>query len=212
MTSSDCQLNRAYIQIACAMGEPFNIYRPNFLNVDQTPAFVNTIMLSVKPGGHRQAIPYIPGINYFTVTGDRSKFQPGDILIPVDPTSSIPPLTLLNYSTSQPAIGFITSRLCNIDLNLGNHIYTNVRFDFIAFTTNNQGAINFSPQDRVMTKQIAMWSRTKYRPQSQIDVDGMPYSTAGLKIVEADGSVPVRYTIKGITQIVNMTIFDVVED
>lgn len=211
MSDFSCLFGNAYAMIGCALGQPFNIYRPNLAVVDQTPTFIATVSLNVVPGGFRQAIPNMFGVSYFLVTGDRSKFQTGDIAIPVNPTSSIPPLTILNYDDGLPCVALRTSRICSITQDiptpdtLGTNIYTNARFDFILFTTPESGVIDQLTDALGMpNKKAVMWTRDNYSPQK------VTYKVEGMRLIETDGINPIRWVIKGVTQIGNLTVFNMV--
>lgn len=200
-----CNLNAMYQKVACLFGQPFNIYRPPYgTTLNQGPSFVGTIPLSVKPGGARYAIPDMAGVNYFTITGNRSAMQIGDVLQPVSPLSSIPTLTVLNMDDELPCIGFRTSRLCTVTLDLDTEVYTNIYFDFLSQTTATRGLIeDLSGALNISHKKIVMYSRTSILPQFN------SYEIAGMRVVESDGTVPVRYTIQSITVIGNLIVFHV---
>lgn len=200
-----CLFNQGYTQVACALGQPFNIYRPPYASVqDQAPTLIGTTPLLVKPGGEKFAIPRINGVNYFNVTGNRGLFKPGDVLQPVDPNSSIPTITVLNYEDGQPCIAFRTSRICSVTLDLDTLVYENIYYDYISLTVATHGLVtDLSGALDIAHKKIAMYSRTLILPQFN------EYEISGMRVIETDGTVPVRYTIQGITVIGHLVVFTV---
>lgn len=205
MSNIPCLLNFAYQEVACLLGQPFNIYRPPYgLTVNQGPSFVGTIPLSVKPGGNRYAIPQIAGVNYFTITGDRSYFQPGDVIQPVNPNSTIPSITVLNYDVGLPCIGFRTSRLCTMTLDIDTSVYTNIYFDYIAMTTATHGLIeDLSGALNISHKKGVMYARPNILPQFAPNWD-----ISGMRLIESDGTVPVRLTVQSLTTIGSLIVLN----
>ena len=206
-----CLMNQAQIETACLLGEPFQVWRPNFSVVDQTPALIDTVMLRVTPGGgNRFAIPFIFGVQYFTVIGDRTKFLPGDILIPVSSTS-IPVLTVLNYDNMLPCIAFSTRRIGDIiyTLNTGDEVYTNVRWDWISFySASETGAITVgSGAYGQNNRKLVVWSggRNNLTPEG----NSAGSEILGMRLVETDGVNPVRSVVKSLSQIGPLTILGV---
>lgn len=203
--------NFGYQLISETFGQQFSVYRPDFTQIDQTPALVATLPLKVSIGGAKFAIPKLRGADYFTVTGDRYYFLPGDIIVPTSTTSQFPPITILNYDEGYPCVGFRTSRKCNIDYSLNpdgsdNAVYTNVYFDW-ASDTSPGGALldQLSETLSISTKKIIVWTRTNLQPQNTA-------IQAGWKITEIDGTQRVRYVVKSLTQIGNLSIFNVDND
>jgi hypothetical protein len=208
--------NYAYQQAANIFGQQFAVYRPpQGLTIDQTPTLVNWgVPLSVRMGGGRFAVPNFGGVQYFTITGDRSSFLPGDVLVPLaSGTTQIPTITVLNYSDNFPAVGFRTSRVGYISytIDAGNLIYTNVYFDWLTMPT-IPGAGDtdlLSGALGVPTKRLALWTRPNIQEQNNTTSSG---AIQGMRILPTDGLVPNRYTIKAVTNIGNLTIFTVDEE
>jgi hypothetical protein len=202
-----CLFNQANSQLACILGQPFNVYRtPGDGTVDQTPTLIATTSLKVTPGGDKFAIPRFLNVNYFTIVGDRTKFRPGDIIVPANPLSSTPPITILNYDDALPCIGFRTSRKCSVDMQVGTHVYTNLYFDFLSYTTPESGIIDgLAGALDIPNKKIVCWTRRGYQPQHQPTYE----VNEGMRIVESDGTAAITYVVKAISQIGNITIFTV---
>lgn len=206
-----CLLNQAQLEIACSVGIPFQVWRPTFSQIDQTPTYLHNVMLKVSPGGgQRFAIPFIFGVQYFTIVGDRTKFLPGDILIPVSSTS-IPVLTVLSYDDGLPCIGFATRRIGDLiyTLNSGDTVYTNLRWDWISFySASTAGAISVGSggQDQNERK-LVLWSggRDNLNPQS----NNVGSEILGMRLVETDGINAVRSMVKGLTNIGPLTVLSV---
>lgn len=203
-----CDLEALYSAINNTFGALYNIYRPNFNVVDQTPALLGSFPLTVTPGGSKYAIPNLAGVMYFTITGNRSNFLPGDIIIPVNSNSEIPPITILNYDQNLPCIGFRTSRIMNIvyTLNAGDVVYTNVYCDFASQTTERSGLIeDLSGALDISNTKIVLWSRTNIQPQNNI----LGSEIAGMKVVSADGINKIRFTVQDTTVVGNLQLFQV---
>jgi hypothetical protein len=213
MVYNPCLLNQSYILLADTFGISAQIYRiPDFTAVDQTPELVGTQNFKFTPGGGpKYAVPYLPGPTYFTITGNRFNFQPGDILVPVD--SEFPPITVLNYDYNMPCIGFRSSRIANVNLSYSsdgtqNSVYTNVYFDWCAPTSPTGGLIDqLSEALGVSNKKVVMWTRINLQPQNN---DAL---VSGWRIQEIDGlnaiNLQPRWVVKSLTQQGNLTIFNI---
>ena len=210
-------INQSYLLAADSFGQLFNIYRPNPASVDQTPTLIGSnIILFVKPGGGSFAIPRLGGVNYFTVTGNRSNFLPGDILIPTNPNSEVPIVTVLNYDINVPCVAFRTARKGNIvySLNAGDTVYTNVYFDFVTVTTPESGLIDqLSDALSVPNTKIVCWTRPNIQPQNTTNPStGVATDINGMRMIVTDGANNPRYVFKSCTQIGNITIFGVLQE
>jgi len=205
MSNIPCILNAAYQALACTIGQLFNVYRPPYGSVlNQGPSFIGTVPLSVVPGGEKFAIPKVAGVNYVTVAGDFSAYLPGDDLQAVNPNSSIPTITILNNDGVLPCIAFRTSRQCGITLDIDNFVYQNAYFDYMSITTATAGLIDdLSGALDISHKKVVTYSKTLILPQYNT------YDIAGMRLVETDGTNPVRYTIQSVSTLGNLVIFSI---
>lgn len=190
--------NDLQIQLGETFGQAFNIVRPNYGQVDNTPALIGTINAKVEKTTIKLAQPATANMDGYAVFGNRALFVPGDILIPTQANSSTPAVTILSYSDGEECVSVRTSRVGKISTDVTNaskDIYTNVYYDWVGqgftFPPNYEsleGALNRT------TKRVMLWTRTNIQQQNSVrDVQGLHF-------VETDGTEPVYWTVKLVDQ------------
>lgn len=191
-------------KLASISGQTVNILRPNYSTIVNTNTTVYTsIKLKMEVTTPKLVQGKFTNVEYYAVFGDRNKFQPGDIIVPTESTSSTPPVTVLHYSPLEEAIGFRTSRIGKITqsyVSPYDPVYENVYFDWVG--TGYPGSIfgqELAGALGTPTKKIVLYTRTNIKPQSNTD------EVQGMRFVESDGTTEIRWVIKLVDQIGNIT-------
>lgn len=188
-------------KIAKIAGQQVYILRPNYTIQDNTPVFLNNIKLKAeKATAVSLVMPRFTNGEYFALFGDRSKFQPGDLIFPQDGTSSTPKMTVIQYSPLEEAIAIRTSRICKLTRAIDDPIYENVYFDWIgqgypgsSYGEQLAGALG------IPTKKAILYTREGIQPQNNT------YDIQGIRLIETDGDVQIRWKVKLVDQIGNLT-------
>lgn len=193
-------------KIAYLVGQNCSIVRPNYGSTANTESTVISnvkIKLEVAQAKLSQA-PYT-SVSYYTVFGKRSLFQAGDVIIPNEPGSTTPPVTIISYSPVEECIGVATSRVGKICYTSGNYssedIYTNVRFDWVGSGFPMAPGLDYIKDLlAVPSKKVVLYTRQNIKAQN------LAADIAGLRFVETDGTQEVRWIIKVADVINNITI------
>lgn len=197
--------NEYQAQLGKLFGQSLNVYRPPLgVTVDQTPALVlPNVQIKVEKGRSDLAQPGIHNIEYYSIFGDYTQIQAGDILVPEDPTSNTPDVTFISKSPGEEAKGVRTSRTCNLITNFSpadgstNTIYSNVRFEFLPTGfPSNQFADLVLGRGSVPTISAIIYSLPNMQ---QVNVTA--YDIAGVKLIDVSGVQPVTYTVKLVEEI-----------
>lgn len=135
----------------------FTISRPNYTIVNNTPVVVNrNVKFYLEPTQQNLTQDKLPGVEYFSITGNSSLFQPGDIISGV---SALPTLTVVSMPDEQEFLGVKTSKIGKF-FNMGEDVYTNVYFDYMSANTDgNQEFINLDPSLSIPRRKIILFSR-----------------------------------------------------
>lgn len=194
--------------IARIAGQPVTVKRPNYSVVNNTPATITSIKLKVeKATAVGLAMPRFTNAEYYAIFGDRTKFLPGDIIFPTDPNSSTPPVTVIHYSPLEECIGVRTSRIGKITEAIDDTVYENVYFDWIGvgYPGSSYGE-QLAGSLGIPTKKALLYTRTNIQPHSN------PDEIQGMRLIETDGTVEVRWRVKLVDQIGPLTQFTVEPD
>lgn len=109
----------------------YTISRPPYTTGSNTGTVVATgASLFVEPAGPNWAQDKIPDAEFYSVCGDHSLFQSGDL---IDSNADIPLVTVFSDADSQEFLAIKTDKLCTIDnIELS---YENLRFDYMNSTS-----------------------------------------------------------------------------
>lgn len=193
-------------KIADLAGQNCNIVRPAYgsaANTETTVASNVKIKVEVAQAKLSQS-PYT-SVTYYTIFGKRSLFQAGDIIIPDEPGSTTPPVTVVSYSPLEECMGVATSRIgkiCYTDGSLSSSdMYTNVRFDWVGPGFPLSPGIDYIKDLlAVPSKKAVLFTRTNLQSQNNLS------NMSGLRLVETDGISEVRWIIKVVDVVNNITI------
>lgn len=190
--------NDLQIQLGEVFGQSFNIVRPNYSIVNNTPASVGAINAKIEKTTVKLAQPATANLDAYAVFANRSLFAPGDILVPTQANSSTPTVTILSYSDGEECVAFRSSRVGKISTDVtdsSKDLYTNVYYDWVGqgftFPPNYEsleGGLNRT------TKRVMLWTRPNIQQQNSVR------EVQGLHFVETDGTQPVYWTIKLVDQ------------
>lgn len=191
----------AHKKIALLAGQDITVSRPNYNIVDNVPTTITSIKLKAeKATALGLAMPRFTHAEYYALFGDRGKFQPGDLLIPTNSQSSTPIMTVVNYSPMEEAIAVMTSRICKLTKSIDDIVYDNVYFDWIgtgypgsSYGEQLAGALG------IPTKKALLFTRQGIQPQMN------EYEIQGMRLIESDGDVDIRWKVKLVDQIGNLT-------
>lgn len=172
-------------------GDQFNIMRPNYSQVDNTPVMVASgVMFRCDPTTGRFAEPRWEGLMYYDIFGQRRLLQPGDILVKTVPDSMTPPVTILGYYPLKTTSGFRTARQCTIidsKAEAPNSIlYSNVSFDWLGQgfpgSTLNRGLMDSL---EIPAQRACMFTRPNITRQRTHLVE----TDLNINVTQPDGSV-----------------------
>lgn len=206
--SLDTGFQHFHAVIGKIAGQACNILRPNYSSSDNLPvSHLSNTKIKMEPGNRARLAHFsFPNVLLYTVFGDRSHFRPGDIIQPTGSDSTTPLVTILSYSPLEECIGFSTSRLGRICSDLGHDLFVNVRFEWVSsgfpastMPENLAGALS------IPIKKAVFFTRPGFTPQTLED-------SHGYRLVEVDGTREVRWVIKLIDVIGNLTQITLEED
>jgi hypothetical protein len=189
-------------KIAQLAGQNFALKRPDYSVVDNTPATVlSSVKFKVEVAPPRLSQETFINVSYYTIFGDRKLLRAGDILFPLETTeSTTPPVTVLNFSPIEECMGFRTSRVGKLTYDIDTNVYTTVYFDWVgsgypgsSFQETLSGAL------AIPTKKAVLFTRTSIKPQSNSN------EVQGMRLIETDGTTEVRWVVKLVDQIGNLT-------
>ncbi len=175
-------------------GVNFNIYRPDYTSSDNTPVLVyENVKYLVSPSTGKYSEPRFKNVDWYTIAGDRSLPQPGDLFIKsVDDGGQTPVITYGTLFETKAFVGFRTARLGNLTNESDDIIYENVYFDFVGESYPGS-SINRKLEDslRIPSVRVMIWNRAGlFRLRTQlIETDSTQYITK-------DGGAPVQFQRK----------------
>lgn len=137
----------------------FNILRPNYNQVDGTPVLMfSNRKFWVEPADIKYSQDKAREGENYSICGNRSTFQPGDIIQPVN-TNEIPTVTVASAPQEQEFVGVKTVRIGQI-INNGSPVYTNIYFDYlIAFNAGGSDFNDITASLNSPVRKIIMYSR-----------------------------------------------------
>lgn len=165
-----------------AMGDTWSVYRPDYTtgsaNVER---LIARKMFRAEPLGPKFAEPGLPDTDYYSIFGDLTGLQKGDVFI--DPTGTAAPLTLLNFYHMKEATAFRTSRKCDIYDDIRDPaVMVNVRYEWLKHGSPAAGLSDIlTVQDGVPARKVVLYAPDKLLPQN--------YHIQGKKLVESDGTL-----------------------
>lgn len=191
-------------EIGRLFGQEVNIYRPpGGSTVDQSPTLVTSGSFKIEKSGPILAQPGLYNIEYYSIFGDFTLLNPGDVLIPTDSDSSTPVTTFLSKSPGEEAKSFRTNRLCKLITNYSPEsgaeqvVYSNVRFEFLPTGfPSNQFADLVLGRGVTPTMSVIMY---KLPNMQQINV--ITHDILGMRLIHTGGVQEVVYTIKLVEEI-----------
>lgn len=151
--------------VGALAGDSFNIMRPNYNQVDNTPVLVQAgVRFRCDTVTGRFAEPRFEGVGYYDLFGPRNLIQTGDILMRSTPDGMTPPVTVATFMPIKTTTGFRTSRICSIVDSAAEEpasvIYSNVYFDWLGQgfpgTTLNRGLLDSLP---VPSQRVVIYAR-----------------------------------------------------
>ncbi len=195
-------------------GQAIDLYRPPLgTTVNQTPAFVVSDSYKVEKTGPILAQPGLYNIEFYAIFGDFPQLKRGDILLPTDPESDTPVVTVLSKSPGEGVRGFRTSRICRLVKNISPEdgtedvIYANVRFDFLPTayqrTQFDDLAVAAGAQPTISAIMFSL-------PNMQMNK--VLYDIEGIRLIESDGTTDVRWVVKQVEEIGNLMHLTLTQD
>ena len=193
-----------FVQLAGELsGQPVRVERPDYEtpNYSEGEIIAPRKIYKVERTTNRLAQPTYTNLELYAVFGDRSLIQAGDVLIPLDPKSTTPIVTLVNISDQEECLGFRTNRIGAIR-NGTKDLFTNVRFDFVG------EGFPASPLEReiktsleIPTKKINIFTR-------DLDKNNLNevYDNEGLLFIETDIEEQTRWRIETVDEIGNLMV------
>lgn len=192
------------VYLAEIAGQNFSVRRPDYTITNGTPTVVHTQKkFKCEKTGPRLGQPGYSGVEYYAIFGNRNLFSPGDLLVPLESTSSTPIVTVLSYSPLEECVGFRTSRLGEIR-NGTTVIYSNVYFDFISSSAFPGAQLNREVESslEIPSKKITIYKR---------NLATLTRQDEGLLFVEMDTDEKKRWKIEQIDDVGNMSVLIVKE-
>ena len=172
-------------------GVDFNIYRPDYTSADNEPELVyENVKYLVSPSTGKYSEPKYRDVDWYTIAGDRSLPQPGDIFIKsVEDGGQTPVITYVTLFDNKAFVGFRTSRKGKLTNTKSETIYDNVYFDFLGIGFPGS-SVNKKLEDslRIPSTRVIIWNRDgvfRYRTQL-IETDSTQYITK-------DGGAPTQF-------------------
>lgn len=136
----------------------FTVSRPVYTQVDNTPVVVNTnVKLYLEPAQQNASQDKLPGVEYYSVTGNSNLFKPGDIF------SGVPALPVMTVVSMPDEQEFLAVKLSKIGrfFNQGTNLYTNVYFDYMSANTDgNSEFLNIDASLPVPKRKIVLYARS----------------------------------------------------
>lgn len=202
-------------EIGRLFGQTISIYRPPLsTTVDQTPTLIaSNVSYKVEKVGAILSQPGLYNMEFYAIFGDFSAIQKGDLLVPTDPESDTPVVTVISKSPGEGTRGIRTNRTCRLvkhidsDTNVEDVIYSNVRFEFLPTAYQRTQfddmavAAGASP-----TISVVLFSL----PNMQMNK--VLYDIEGVRLIENDGTTNVRWVVKLIEEIGNVMHLTLTQD
>lgn len=192
-------------KIAELAGQTCEIYRPSYSTVANTETLVASTKIKVEVSQARLSQSPYTSVTYYTIFGNRSLFQAGDIIVPTESGSTTPPVTVVSYSPIEECMGVAMSRVGKIAYTSGSisssNMYTNVRFDWVGpgFPL-SPGLDYLNDILTVPSKKAVLYTRTNLQAQNNTA------EMSGLRLIESDGINEIRWIIRVVDVVNNLTI------
>lgn len=206
----DPYLKKAYDdynkEIGKLFGQSCDIYRPPLGTIqDQTPSLVvSGVSYKVEKVGPILAQPGIYNTEFYAIFGDFSQIRAGDLIVPTDPESNTPIVTVINKSPGEGTRGFRTNRTCRLIKNISPEtriedvIYSNVKFDFLPTAYQRTQFDDLAvAAGAVPSISALIYSLTNMQMNKVI------YDIEGIRLIESDGTTNVRWAVKQVEEIGN---------
>lgn len=169
---------------------PFNIYRPNYSEINSLGSPVTTgINLRLQEtitGNHLE--PQVLGIAAYLIFGDRSALEVGDYIEPVSDDGINVGITVLNKRNKNDLLGFRTSQTGSI-MDADTEIYTNIKYEQLQETEDGKQLVQELTGFNYTTKKVAFFKRSGI--------------TQNMQFIEESGS---RYIILAVQHTGNITL------
>lgn len=193
-------------KVAKESGQLYNILRPNYGQVDNSPATVYTNkMYRVEPSQDRFGEPKFKNVDFYSIFGDRALIQPGDILQQVDEDGTARYVTVLHFGTLQEAIGIRTGSIAKITEDTGTDVYTSVYYDSIGVSFPGSALEEaMAGSLKIPNKRFCLFKRDNISTNKSHPV--------GMRLIETDGTVERRWTIQQTDGAGNLIVLTVEED
>lgn len=183
------------------MGVVCDIFRPNYTAVDQSGGTrIGRRKLRLDTQALRYLEPAFPGVYAFEVFGDRKFVQVGDVVVPVNGGA---PATIMQTGEGMKGmVGILTDRQGYIREEIGNTLYTGIRFQWVGPSFPGSG-LNEEIEEsfKIPKRKIAMRRRE--------GIGFNPYLKVGMKIVETDNEKEYVWMIMDIISTTLLTIMSV---
>lgn len=136
----------------------FTIGRPNYDQVDNTPTLINSnVKLYLEATQQNLTQDKLPGVEYYTVTGNSNLFQPGDVISGVP---ALPIVTVTSMPDEQEFLAVKTPKIGKF-FNMGDDLYTSVYFDYMSSNTDgNSEFLELDTSLSVPRKKIILYTRS----------------------------------------------------
>ena len=143
-------------------GDVYNIYRPNYSIVDNTPQLIyESIPIFCDPNERKFAEPRLSGVSYYNCFLERSLIQSGDVIQQTTSDGVTPKLTIAHLMPMKAAQAFRTNRIGEFRDTEDHVVYSNVCFEYLGSGFPGS-SMNSALEDslRIPRQQIVIYSRT----------------------------------------------------
>lgn len=184
-------------------GDTFNILRPNYSVVDNTPTLVHpSVQFRMDPASPQFSEPKYRDADWYEMFGDRNLLVPGDIFQKTTSDGGMTPIvTFAHYSPNKACVGFRTTRLCNLTNEINDVIYKNVYFDFLGVGFPGS-TVNKRLEDslKIPNTRVILFNRPNvFRLRTQlIEIDST-------QTISKDGGAPIQFQRKWMVEEIDYT-------
>lgn len=196
--SHKTRFNYAKRIFAKRFGVRTSIYSVDYAAEDQTPTLLRNQMYFIENQGPQFAQAPLPNVSFYCIHGDFNMIEPGNVLVPLENTTSLPTLTCLSRYDLGEIVGFRTDRIGSI-YDGEELIYSNIRWcptsekDY----PENSLARQLRTSPKVTTGAAVLYKRA---------LRTSTFDTEGLLFVETDVTPNVTWKILQTSKIGNLII------
>jgi len=184
-------------------GVDFDIYRPNYNQIDNTPVLVYPSQkYLMNPASPMYSEPKYRDVEWYDIAGDRNIVLPGDLFIKSVPDGGMTPIvTMGTVMDNKNFTGYRTNRTCDILNSTNDIIYQNVYFEFIDIGYPGS-SINKNLENslRIPNNRLVIFNRDGiFRYRTQI------VETDSTQSISKDGGTPIQFQRKWMVEEIDHT-------